>query len=266
MKLKSIYITVLTFCYAFSVSAGSISSSAQNNNEVETSHTIEQKRNINLSRPPVIWSRYFYPETHYPELIQLINNISNVDKKLIVLYQLEQIKDFIEVYNLPKDQYYYIMGIIHQQVGDNANSNLYFEKALKESTSLKEKQLAELELKQQRIYELQSVILNKQKRSNIIFFLFLALFTAYIVLNRDSKKRHLLRKIKAKKMEEEQNVPDEENEEKINATVDIMRQQKRTYLTPEELSSLGFDSENDFEATFQLVKGMSPTEFLDKYK
>lgn len=263
MKFKSIYITVLTFCYAFSVSAGSVPSTNKNTVEIEASNTIEQKRNINLTNPPIIWSRYFYPETHYPELIQLINNISNVDKKMIVLYQLEQIRGFIDAYNLPKDQYFYIMGIIHQQVGDNKKSNIYFEKALKESTLLKDKQSAELELKQQRIYELQSVILNKQKRSNIIFFLFLALFTAYIVLNRDSKKRHLLRKIKAKKMEEELNVPDEENEEKINATIDIMRQKKRNFLTPEELKNLGFDSENDFEATFQLVKGMTPIEFLD---
>ncbi|MGL5226927.1 MAG: hypothetical protein ACRC77_01940 [Bacteroidales bacterium] len=265
MKFKSIYITVLTFCYAFSVSADSIPSTHKTV-EKETSTIIGAKNKLNSSRPPAIWSRYFYPETHYPELIQLINNISNIDKKLIVLYQLEQIQSLIDAYNLPKDQYFYIMGIIHQQVGDNKNSNIYFEKALKESALLKEKQSAELELKQQRIYELQSVILNKQKRSNIIFFLFLALFTAYIVLNRDSKKRHLLRKIKAKKMEDELSVPDEENEEKINATIDIMRQKKRTFLTPEELNSLGFDSDNDFEATFQLVKGMSPTEFLDKYK
>ena len=249
MKFKSIYITVLTFCYAFSVSADSIPSTHKTV-EKETSTIIGAKNKLNSSRPPAIWSRYFYPETHYPELIQLINNISNIDKKLIVLYQLEQIQSLIDAYNLPKDQYFYIMGIIHQQVGDNKNSNIYFEKALKESALLKEKQSAELELKQQRIYELQSVILNKQKRSNIIFFLFLALF----------------RKIKANKMEDELSVPDEENEEKINATIDIMRQKKRTFLTPEELNSLGFDSDNDFEATFQLVKGMSPTEFLDKYK
>lgn len=213
---------------------------------------------------PIIWEKYFYPRENYSELIRLcgrLNTPAQIESMLTMLYKVE---DLLIEYNRPKGKFYMVMAILNDRIGNKINANKYMMLSAQDFDRQVNLQHKLNEQHQYRIYELQSVLLNKQKRSNILFFLFIGLAAAYIVLNRESKLRHLRKKRKMQKIQDNPDSIDEDLIDKINIAVNIIKQSKNPTISQEQIEALGFDSKDDFLSTFQMVIGMSPKEYFDK--
>lgn len=213
---------------------------------------------------PVIWERYFYPRENYPELIRLCGRLNTPGQISSMLTMLYKVEDMLIEYNRPKGKFYMVMAILNDRLDNKVNANKYMILAAQDFDRQVKIQKEMNEQHQFRIYELQSVLLNKQKRSNLLFFLFIGLAAAYIVLNRESKLRHLRKKRKMQKIQDNPDSIDEDLIDKINIAVNMIKQTKNPNLSPDQIEALGFDSKDDFQSSFQLVMGMSPKEFYDK--
>lgn len=214
---------------------------------------------------PVIWDRYFYPHENYQELIRLCGRLNNEAQIRSMLDMLYDVETLLIRYNRPKGKFYMIMAMMNDRLGNKINANKYMLLAAQDFDSQMAVQRKLNDDQQFRIYELQSILLNKQKRSNILFFLFIALAGAFFFLTRESKLRHLRRKRKLQQQQENPDFIDEDLIDKINIAVNMMSQAKSPGLSAEEIASLGFDSKDDFLASFQMIIGMTPKEYYDKH-
>lgn len=223
------------------------------------------KSDLNEMRSyPFIWGRFIYPHEDYLGLIRYCNKQQSQSQIRNVLDMLFQVEHLLSETERPKGMLYVILSMMNDRVGNKINSNNYLKLAVKEFDKGLSEEKQKNEQLQYRIYELQSILLNKQKRSNIVFFLFIALAGAYFVLTRDSKMRHLDRKKKQVQHDENPDSMDEDLIEKVNLAVNIILQSKRPDLTGDEIRGLGFESKDDFLVSFQTVIGMSPKEYYNK--
>lgn len=228
---------------------------------------VTQTSDVNLQgvrTNPVIWEKYFYPNENYQELIRLCGRLNNPAQINNMLNMLANVELLLKEYDRPKGKLYVIMAILNDRIGNKINANNYMALAAQEIDHQLSMQQKINDQHQYRIYELQSILLNKQKRSNIIFFLFIALAAAFFVLTRESKMRHLRKKLKQQQQDENPDSIDEDLIDKINIAVNMITHTKRPDLSAEEITALGFESKDDFLVSFQMVVGMSPKEYYEK--
>lgn len=228
---------------------------------------VTQTSDVNLQgvrTNPVIWEKYFYPNENYQELIRLCGRLNNPAQINNMLNMLANVELLLKEYDRPKGKLYVIMAILNDRIGNKINANNYMALAAQEIDHQLNMQQKINDQHQYRIYELQSILLNKQKRSNIIFFLFIALAAAFFVLTRESKMRHLRKKLKQQQQDENPDSIDEDLIDKINIAVNMITHTKRPDLSAEEITALGFESKDDFLVSFQMVVGMSPKEYYEK--
>lgn len=228
---------------------------------------VTQASDVNLQgvrTNPVIWEKYFYPNENYQELIRLCGRLNNPAQINNMLNMLANVELLLKEYDRPKGKLYVIMAILNDRIGNKINANNYMALAAQEIDHQLSMQQKINDQHQYRIYELQSILLNKQKRSNIIFFLFIALAAAFFVLTRESKMRHLRKKLKQQQQDENPDSIDEDLIDKINIAVNMITHTKRPDLSAEEITALGFESKDDFLVSFQMVVGMSPKEYYEK--
>ncbi|MGL5318037.1 MAG: hypothetical protein ACRC9Q_05015 [Bacteroidales bacterium] len=223
----------------------------------------EQEASPVINQPkPVLWERYFYPRENYEELIRLCARLNTPEQIGRILNQLTEVEPLLDEYNRPKGKYYMIRAQLLERLGDRAASF----KSLRLANEHLDAQTDSLERvkerKQARIYELQSEILNKKKRTNILFFLFIGLAGAFFILTRDSKLQHMERK---KRKQQEPDSIDEELIDKVQIAASIIIDKKSPNLTINEIVSLGFETRDDYLSSFQLVMGMTPKEYFEKY-
>lgn len=213
---------------------------------------------------PVIWEKYFYPHENYQDLIRLCNRLNNPLQMQAMLDMLTDVELLLNEYGRPKAKLYMIMATLNDRLDNKINASNYMLLAVKDMDAQLAAQDKINDQQQYRIYELQSVLLNKQKRSNIVFFLFIALAGAFFFLTRDSKMRHLRKKQKEQKQLDNPDSIDEDLIDKINIAVNLITQKKNPNLSAEEIEGLGFESKEDFILSFQIVIGMTPKEYYEK--
>lgn len=267
LKALTFFISLLLTVSVFAqdVEYGSVTDSLRcYKNEAENENQTNDASLQGVHTNPVIWEKYFYPNENYKDLIRLCNRLNNSAQIKNMLDMLANVELLLNEYDRPKGKLYMIMAMLNDRIGNKINANNYMVLAAQDIDKQLSIQQDINNQHQYRIYELQSILLNKQKRSNIIFFLFIALAAAFFVLTRESKMRHLRKKLKQQQQDDNPDSIDEDLIDKINIAVNMITQTRRPDLSAEEIAALGFESKEDFLVSFQMVVGMSPKEYYEK--